>query len=841
MTPVELVLSKLPDAKRNGQGWQARCPAHDDRRPSLTVSVGDDGRVLVCCHAGCAVEAIVGAMGLTMRALMPDDTLTVDRTRPATPKTGVSSTRAAMPRPRRQTVYPTAHDAVAELESRHGPRSAWWTYTDAAGDPVGVVVRWNTRSGKDIRPVARAGEGWVIGGMPEPRPLYCLSELAAAPRVYVTEGEPAADALRELGLIATTSPHGANSAAKADWAPLAGKLCIILPDHDDAGQRYRDDVVRCLARVRPRPTIKVATLPDLPAHGDAVQFIAARRAEGLDDAAIRAEIEALADAAEVEDLAAAQCPADTFRPFPTEALPEPIRSFVAKGAQAIGCDASYIALPLLSAFAAAIGNSRCIELKHGWSEPAIIWTATIGDSGTLKTPAFKLVMQPIRDMQARKLKAHQAACEQYERDMVDYEAKLVAWKRQVAGAADNAGDQPEKPRPPQAERYLVSDTTVEALAPILMVNPRGLLLACDELSGWIGSFDRYVGGKGGADAAHWLSMHNGESITVDRKSGTPRTIYVPSAAVSITGGVQPGILNRALGYEHRESGLLARLLLAMPPRRAKRWTDATIPEALRARVAAVIERLYEMEPHQDDGDPCPRALHLTAQGKAAWVTFYNAHAEEHAELTGELSAAWSKLEGYAARLAMVVHCARVAANDPTVVDPEAVDEKSVAAGVELSQWFGNEVRRVYGVLAESDEERERRRRIELVQRKGGVVTPRDLMRGSRMFTTAPDAEAALTELVNAGMGRWEQAPISPRGGQPSKRFVLFDRTLADAVDVDDTRPHDAVSEGSVNVNTVKSPADAGADCPDGALPPHEARHGNMTEADPAGSDDWGEI
>jgi hypothetical protein len=46
-----------------------------------------------------------------------------------------------------------------------------------------------------------------------------------------------------------------------------------------------------------------------------------------------------------------------------------------------------------------------------------------------------------------------------------------------------------------------------------------VLLARDELSGWFGSFDRYAkAGKTGADSAHWLSMHNGESVTVDRAS-----------------------------------------------------------------------------------------------------------------------------------------------------------------------------------------------------------------------------------------------------------------------------------------------------------------------------------
>lgn len=71
-TPVELVLSKLPDAKRNCKGWVARCPAHDDRQPSLSIDEGDDGRVLLHCHAGCTAQAIVEAVGLNLADLMPD-------------------------------------------------------------------------------------------------------------------------------------------------------------------------------------------------------------------------------------------------------------------------------------------------------------------------------------------------------------------------------------------------------------------------------------------------------------------------------------------------------------------------------------------------------------------------------------------------------------------------------------------------------------------------------------------------------------------------------------------------------------------------------------------------
>ncbi len=63
-------LADMLNARRGGPGrWQARCPAHRDRSPSLSIAEGDDGRTLLLCRAGCATEAVVTAMGLSMRDL----------------------------------------------------------------------------------------------------------------------------------------------------------------------------------------------------------------------------------------------------------------------------------------------------------------------------------------------------------------------------------------------------------------------------------------------------------------------------------------------------------------------------------------------------------------------------------------------------------------------------------------------------------------------------------------------------------------------------------------------------------------------------------------------------
>src|SRR5262249_23883334 len=160
-------------------------------------------------------------------------------------------------------------------------------------------------------------------------------------------------------------------------------------------------------------------------------------------------------------------------------------------------------------------------------------------SGTAKTPAFRLVMRPVRERQRKALERHAEAMKQYEADLAGWEKQMAAWKRDKGAGSEP----PEKPDPPQAERFIVSDTTAGALAPILLANPRGLLLARDELAGWFGSFDRYSGkGKASADSANWLSMFNADSLIVDRKTGNPGTIYVPQAAVCVSGGIQPAIL-----------------------------------------------------------------------------------------------------------------------------------------------------------------------------------------------------------------------------------------------------------------------------------------------------------
>jgi hypothetical protein len=120
--------------------------------------------------------------------------------------------------------FSTVAEAVgAVARTVGGTAQSQWAYQDAAGNDVFVVVRLSTANGKTFRPVRRVANGWQIGDPAGQLPLYRLPEIVGASRVFVVEGEKAAEAARSIGLVATTSAHGAKSPQKTDWAPLAGK------------------------------------------------------------------------------------------------------------------------------------------------------------------------------------------------------------------------------------------------------------------------------------------------------------------------------------------------------------------------------------------------------------------------------------------------------------------------------------------------------------------------------------------------------------------------------------------------------------------------------------------
>jgi hypothetical protein len=147
-----------------------------------------------------------------------------------------------------------------------------------------------------------------------------------AAEIVVVEGEKCCDALAAHGYTTTTSSHGAKSAAKTDWTPLAGKNVAILPDHDAPGEGYAVSVLQELSRLDPRPRVKIVRLPDLADGEDAADWLsriaAPQPGDGVNSPTerIKSTLRVLVQSAPWLDLDAV--PEDP-RPGPAEPKPTP--------------------------------------------------------------------------------------------------------------------------------------------------------------------------------------------------------------------------------------------------------------------------------------------------------------------------------------------------------------------------------------------------------------------------------------------------------------------------------------------------------------------------------------
>ena len=792
MTTKE-ILARLRSVKETASGWTACCPGHEDREASLSISEGSEGRILLHCHANCTLETVVSGLGITKADLFDRQASTG---RPAAPP-------KAAPKKKASKAYGTADAAQKAYERTLGPNDrvacphpTKYVYRDPSGREVGRVLRWNLANGKkEIRPLSLHADGWRLEHMPTPRPLFMSENVRAYPeaRCYVVEGETCVAAAQRLNVVATTSSGGASSARQSDWSLLAGREVVILPDADEAGRKYAGEVAEILLALDPPATVRIVDLaPDRDDGFDVADMVKPIGPLVGGETALRERIERLADEAaplqaEVEtnveipttastttasSTSTTSSPVEAYMPFPVDALPEPLSSLVAEAAAAIGCDEAYLGLPALTVVGAAIGTTRRLKLKGGYAAPPILWTVIVGESGTAKTPALSAVLDPVREHEARLREEHRIDLDDHELAVEAYEKARAAWRSSKASDVEP----PRRPAEPAGRRALVVDSTVEALAVVMADNARGLLLARDELAGWLGAFDRYAGkAGGGSDEAFYLSAYNGISHDVDRRTGDRRTIHVRQAALWITGGIQPAVLRRALGAERRESGLLARLLLAAPPPRPQKWTEAEISIFTKQAYADLLARLYALQPDLDaEGREAARLLRLSSEAKRAWIEFHDLHADELAELAGDLAAAWSKLRDTAARIALIVHETKLAAAQK--VDEYEVDLDSMRRAIRLVEWLKYETIRVYRILGESEVDRSARQAdeklVSWIRRRGGSATAREVVTGCRWIETSDEAKAALDRLEAAGAGRWEDRPAGERGGKPTRQFTL---------------------------------------------------------------------
>ena len=261
---IEDILARFEGVKRNGSGWMARCSAHDDRHPSLSITEEQDGTKLLNCHAGCKTDDVIAAARLTWADLFPDEQSSW--TPPPRRRERSDPTADEQRLLERQALYVRALEQNPLVRQRLHERRGW---TDEAMGRLGIgydpdaeekrVVTFPVERDGVLRghvhytPAPRDGVRKAKADAGVPRELFPAPEtITTSGWLFLHEGEPDVVLMNSLGATAVGVP-GVKGWKTSDPKRFAGRDIAILVDTDAEGralgERLRADLLPHVRRL----------------------------------------------------------------------------------------------------------------------------------------------------------------------------------------------------------------------------------------------------------------------------------------------------------------------------------------------------------------------------------------------------------------------------------------------------------------------------------------------------------------------------------------------------------------------------------------------------------------
>ncbi|MEL6234056.1 MAG: DUF3987 domain-containing protein [Pseudomonadota bacterium] len=384
-------------------------------------------------------------------------------------------------------------------------------------------------------------------------------------------------------------------------------------------------------------------------------------------------------------------------------LSAPLSTWVARAAEAKSAPRDYVFAALLTTASTLIGNARWAMPWPGWEEPPALWTMLIGAPSSMKSPALDAVLGPLSGLAADLRRDGEAALTAWREKAALARIAETGWKEAVKAALkddkapparpDMADPGPE-PFPPQLR---LGDITVERLAVILSRQPKGLLMARDELAGWLTGMNRYA--DGGTDRPFWLEAYGGRTYLVERMGRDP--VHVDRLLVGVIGSIQPERL-RSLLLKSEDDGLLARFLPVWPDPVPLRRPGQAADSAL---IETVLRRLDALGMIEDDtGGWRPWKVPLSEAARCILDELRSAAQDWETDADGLLMSFVGKLPGLVVRLSPILAYLEWAAGAGD--EPREITQADLARAAHLVEvWVLPMARRAYAAGSLGAEER----------------------------------------------------------------------------------------------------------------------------------------
>jgi Protein of unknown function (DUF3987) len=463
--------------------------------------------------------------------------------------------------------------------------------------------------------------------------------------------------------------------------------------------------------------------------------------------------------------------------FPIDVMSPEWSTWLCAAARGAGTSVDHVAIPLLSIASSLIGTSRRVKPARGWSEPRSLWTASIGFSGSGKTPGLGVTTRTLsaieKDRRGRISELQRA----HEAKVEVAKAAAKKWKAEVADAVEAGHPPPEMPAEATdpgefiAPRLYLSDATIERIAALLQGRPSGMVMVCDELAGLFSNMARY---SNGSDREFWLKAWNGSDHIVERQGRPP--VVLDHLLIGLTGGLQPDVLARCFVGDH--DGFYARMLFSWPDEPAYRPLSNDVAE-IEPEFQSALVRLIDL-PAQEDGVFAPRTIWLEDAAVREFEQFRQfLHGERNARDGRERE--WlAKGPAQVLRLAGTLTFMDWAMKGG--VEPQTIARDHVTAAICLwHDYFWPHARAALRQIGLSDRHADARRVLRWVKTSGRrIVSLLDIRRDA--LGQKLDAERTLALMEQLAAANWFRDATEPHAGpgRPARRWAvnpkLFDKT-----------------------------------------------------------------
>ena len=358
--------------------------------------------------------------------------------------------------------------------------------------------------------------------------------------------------------------------------------------------------------------------------------------------------------------------------FPLDIFPEPIQYYLLQCNKKLDANIDYMGCSLMWLISVCVGNTFEIEVKKGWTEPAVIWLAVVGRAGIGKTPSIDNIIKPLNVLNFKEIKRYSDQMEVY-----NYYNDLTKKEKE---------EHPE-PAKPKKSQFIANDITLEALVDLHQESDNSVGVFKDELAGWFKDMNKY---RPGSDLEFWLSCWSSKSVSVNRM--TRKGSFIESPFIPVLGGIQPSIFNQFSTDENKDNGFLDRMLLSFPDAKVEEYNENEMHIEEILWYSNTITRFYQvfkgsLLKRDLDNKIITTTVKFKQEAKEEWKRIFNKITkEQNNDAENEyLKSMYPKQKSYIPRFALLIHL--FSSNFDDKVNVLEITKESILKAERLSDYF----------------------------------------------------------------------------------------------------------------------------------------------------------